>query len=110
MVVITCYILLYVAQASIFVFCMYRCLSLGRAYERELGERYPAVAEKRRAHPFYSMTFPGLPVYGRLMEEAELHDVSLHRKRKGVYYYLVGACITASLPPSIALVVRYYIG
>ncbi len=108
--IITCYILLCVAQASLFVFCMYRSLSLGRAYERELGERYPAVAAKRHAHPFYRMTFPGLPVYGRLTEEAELHDVSLHRKRRAVYCYFVAAIITVCVPPLIALAVRYYAG
>jgi hypothetical protein len=89
---------------------MYRALSLGRAYEKELGERYPAVAEKRRAHPFYPMTFPGMAIWGHPTEEAELHDVSLQRKRKAVYCYFVGAGVIVTLPSAAALVLGYSIG
>lgn len=98
MVTIICYILLCVAQASIFVFCMYLALSLGRAYERELKEKYPAIAEKRRADPFYQVILPGSPVYWHPTGEDELDDASLRRKRKAVLIYFIGAIMIVTLP------------
>ena len=111
MAVIACYILWFVAQAGVVAFCIYRCLSLGRAFERELGQRYPALAQKRRAHPFYRLTLPGMLLPGQLTQEPELHeDVSLRRKREAVYAYFVGACLTIILPQLVVLVVRRCMG
>ena len=104
--VTVCYISLHVAQASIFGFCMFRALSLGRAYERELREKYPAIAEKRRADPFYRVIFPGTPVYWHPTGEGELDDASLRRKRKAVFCYFIGAIMIASLPALAVLTGR----
>ena len=104
-VVVFLEVLLYVTQGCVFLFCMYRALSLGRAYERRLSEKYPDVAEKRRTVPLYRMTFPGLPIFGYLTGEAELEDASLHRMRRAVYCYLIGACVTVCLPSLAVLMV-----
>ncbi len=95
-------VLLYVTQGGVFLFCMYRALSLGRAYERRLSEKYPDIAEKRRTVPLYRMTFPGLPIYGHLTGEAELEDTLLHRMRRAVYCYFIAAIMTVCLP-SVAI-------
>jgi hypothetical protein len=97
------YIALCVVQAGLFVFCLYRCLSLGRAYERELSEKYPAAAAKRHAHPFYFMTFPGMLLPGQMTEDGEPQDASLHRKRMAVYYYFAAAVIIVCVPQLLAL-------
>ncbi len=105
LIVTICYILLHVAQASIFGFCMYRALSLGRAYERELTEKCPAVAEKRHADPFYRVTLPGARLYWHPTGEDELDDASLRRKGKAISCYWIGAFMILTLPALAALIV-----
>ncbi|MEN6425323.1 MAG: hypothetical protein ABFE13_08165 [Phycisphaerales bacterium] len=99
------HILLCVVQAIAFVYCMCRALSLGRAYERRLEEKYPVIAAKRRTDPFHRMTFPGMGVRWRLTGEGQLDDPVLHRMRKMVYFHFAGAVLIVWLAGVIEIVV-----
>lgn len=101
---IALYALLCVVQASVFLYCMYRSLSLGRAYEQRLREKYPDVAQKRRANPLFGVTFPGMPIPWHRTGEAEIEDPMLNRMRNAIFGYFIGACLTVCLPAIAVLI------
>ena len=88
MIVIILYVLLWLTETIICIILMVRCLRFGRKYERELEQRYPDVAAKRKKFFLWVLTLPSFPVLSSPLENDMIDKELVALKMKAIYSFI----------------------
>ena len=88
MTVILLYVFLWLIETFICIILLVRCLRSGRKFERELEQRYPEVAAKRKKYFLWVLTLPSFPVLSTPLENDMIDKELVALKRKAMFSFI----------------------